>query len=156
MHTVREGYPRRLGGYSQFVRIVSILCLIGAALAVSTTGSAGTAADTTLKVSYWENPARSSNRDVWTLRCAPAGGTLPRPALACRRLEALGAKLFAPVPRGAVCTEIYGGPQVARIIGMVEGDRVWARFSRTNGCQIDRWDRLSPWLLPAVRTRTHR
>ena len=152
MHPVREGYPRRLGGYCQFVRIVAMLCLIGAALAVSTTGSAGTAADTTLKVTYWENPARSSARDVWTLGCAPTGGTLPRPALACRRLEALGAKLFAPVPRGAVCTEIYGGPQVARVIGVVDGDRVWARFSRTNGCQIDRWDRLSPWLLPAVRT----
>jgi hypothetical protein len=152
MYPVREGYPRRFGGYSQFVRIVAILCLIGAALAVSTTGSAGTAADTTLKVSYWENPARSSTRDVWTLRCAPAGGTLPRPALACRRLEALGAKLFAPVPRGAVCTQVYGGPQVARVIGSVDGKRVWAKFSRRNGCQIDRWDRLSPWLLPAVRT----
>jgi hypothetical protein len=133
------------------VRIVAILCLIGAALAVSTAGSAGTAANTTLKVSYWENPARSSTR-VWTLRCAPAGGTLPRPALACRRLDAIGPKPFAPVPRGAVCTQIYGGPQVARVIGMIDGERVWARFSRTNGCQIDRWDRLSPWLLPAVRT----
>ncbi len=152
MHPVREGFPDYDGGYPRFVRIVAILCLVGAALGVSASGSAGTAAETTLKVTYWENPARSSTRDVWTLRCAPAGGTLPRPAVACRRLGAIGAKLFAPVPRDAVCTEIYGGRQVAHVIGMVDGERVWAKFSRANGCQISRWDRLSPWLLPAVRT----
>ena len=56
--------------------------------------------------------------------------------------------LFAPVRRNEVCTQIYGGPAVARVIGTVDGKRVWATFSRTNGCHIGRWDRLSPWLLP--------
>jgi hypothetical protein len=134
------------------MRIVAVLFLIGAALGASASGSAGTAAETTLKVTYWENPARSSTRDDWTLRCNPVGGTLPRPTVACRRLATVGAKLFAAVPRDATCTQIYGGPQVARVIGTVDGERVWAKFSRRNGCQIARWDRLSPWLLPAVRT----
>ena len=134
------------------MRIVAVLCLVGAALGASASGSAGTAAQTTLKVTYWENPARSSARDVWTLRCNPDGGTLPRPTVACRRLATAGAKPFAAVPGDAVCTQVYGGPQVARVIGKVKGKRVWANFNRRNGCQVARWDRLSPWLLPAVRT----
>jgi subtilisin inhibitor-like len=141
------------------MRAVAVLCLTAAALGtsalgVSAAGSAGTSPVTALKVTYWENPAKSSDHQTWTLRCDPIGGTLSRPSVACRRLETLGVKLFRPVPRGAVCTEVYGGPQVARVIGTVEGERVWAKFSRTNGCQIDRWNRLSPWLLPAVRTNT--
>ena len=134
------------------MRILAVLCLVGAALGASASGSASPAAETTLKVTYWENPARTSVRDVWTLRCNPVGGTLPRAAVACRRLASVGAKPFAAVPRDAVCTQIYGGPQVAQVIGTVEGKRVWAKFNRTNGCQAARWDRLSPWLLPAVRT----
>ena len=56
--------------------------------------------------------------------------------------------MFAPVPKDIVCTEIYGGPQKARVIGTVAGHRIWATFTRENGCQIYRWNRLSPWLLP--------
>ena len=102
MDPVREGISDYDGGYPRMVRSVAVLCLVSAALAVSASGSAGAAGaatETTLKVTYWENPARSSTRKVWTLRCTPAGGTLPRPAVACRRLGAIGAKLFAPVPR---------------------------------------------------------
>ena len=56
--------------------------------------------------------------------------------------------LFAPLPKGIVCTEIYGGPQKARVVGTVGSKRIWATFTRQNGCQIARWNRLSPWLLP--------
>ena len=58
------------------------------------------------------------------------------------------ARLFAPVSPKAVCTEIYGGPQKARVVGTVAGKRVWATFTRANGCHIERWNRLVPWLLP--------
>ena len=85
---------------------------------------------------------------TWTLRCDPARGTLARPARACARLAAGGPKLFAPLPPNAVCTEIYGGPQKARVVGVVDGKRVWSTFTRTNGCQIGRWQRISPWLVP--------
>jgi hypothetical protein len=64
-----------------------------------------------------------------------------------------GTALFAPVPKNVACTEIYGGPQTARVIGAVKGNRVWASLSRTNGCEISRWDRLSPWLLPTGGAR---
>ena len=72
----------------------------------------------------------------------------PRPAVACRRLAAGGPKLFAPLPPNVVCTQIYGGPQKARVVGTVAGRRVRATFTRTDGCQISRWQALSPWLLP--------
>jgi hypothetical protein len=41
------------------------------------------------------------------------------------------------------CTEIYGGPQVARVRGYCRGAQVRATFNRTNGCQIARWNRVA-------------
>ena len=58
------------------------------------------------------------------------------------------ARAFAQVPQDAICTQIYGGPQKAVVKGTVGGQRIWASFRRRNGCEIDRWDRFSPWLLP--------
>jgi hypothetical protein len=119
-----------------------------AAVTLVAGGSAGTAAKASLTITYWENGIGSGERVRWTLRCEPTGGTLPRAANACRRLAAGGARLFAPVPFDAICTEIYGGPQVARVVGTLAGRPVWASFNRTNGCNISRWARFSPWLLP--------
>jgi hypothetical protein len=42
-----------------------------------------------------------------------------------------------------VCSEIYGGPQEALVTGTLRGNRVFARFSRTDGCQLERWSRVS-------------
>ena len=78
----------------------------------------------------------------------PAARVACRDRAGVRRLATGGAKLFAPIPVNVVCTEIYGGPQRARVVGTVAASRIWATFTRTNGCQIDRWKRLSPWLLP--------
>ena len=74
---------------------------------------------------------------TWTLRCNPPGGNHPRAAAAC---EQLSAQALRALPRGTICTQIYGGPQTARVRGRVEGEPVDARFSRTNGCEIHRWD----------------
>ena len=126
------------------------LVLVTALLLALAAGSAsaGTQSRTALTVAYWAE-GTSSAKTVWTLRCDPAGGTLKRPARACRHLAEGGRQLFAPVKRGEICTQIYGGPEVAIVSGMLDGRRVWARFQRRNGCEIDRWNRLSPWLLPA-------
>ena len=125
----------------------SLVTVLIAAIAV-TAASAKTTATTTLRVTYWEDSAKPADSVTWTLRCNPARGSLPRPARACARLAAGGAKLFAPLPRNIVCTEIYGGPQRARVVGTVNGRRIWATFARSNGCEIDRWQRISPWLVP--------
>jgi hypothetical protein len=74
-------------------------------------------------------------RREWVVRCP---GAAP-----CARLEEGGRALFLPTPRGIVCTDIYGGPQVAYVHGALAGRHVWARFSRTDGCQIARWSRIS-------------
>ena len=131
------------------MRGIAILALTAAALVASSSGAAANASSaTSLKITFWPAGPDGAQQVTWTLRCNPARGTLRNPAPACRKLASGGVKLFAPVPRDAVCTEIYGGPQVARVVGTVGGKRIWARFSRANGCHIARWDRLSPWLLP--------
>ena len=45
-----------------------------------------------------------------------------------------------PLPRDTICTQIYGGPQRARVKGTVDGSPVASGFSRSNGCEIHRWD----------------
>jgi Subtilisin inhibitor-like len=129
--------------------LVAVLLAVTAA----TTASAATTATTALRVTYWEDVAKPSDSITWTLRCNPARGSLPRPARACARLAAGGARLFARLPRNIVCTEIYGGPQRARVVGTVNGRRIFATFARSNGCEIDRWQRISPWLVPAGGVR---
>lgn len=124
----------------------SIVALVVAVVAAS--ASAAPSSGTSLRITYWENSARPLDRVIWTLRCNPAGGTLPRPVRACTRLLAGGTKLFAPRPKNAVCTEIYGGPQKALVVGTVRGQPLRGVLSRRNGCEIARWQRISPWLLP--------
>jgi hypothetical protein len=59
----------------------------------------------------------------------------------CRSLAGLSAEQLEPVPSGTACTQIYGGPAVARVRGQLHGKPVDARFELTNGCEIERWDR---------------
>jgi subtilisin inhibitor-like len=128
------------------VRASLVAVLLTVTAAAST--SAATTATTALRVTYWADVVRPTESVTWTLRCDPIRGSLPRPARACARLAAGGARLFARLPRNIVCTEIYGGPQRARVVGTVNGRRIFATFARSNGCEIDRWRRISPWLVP--------
>jgi hypothetical protein len=95
-----------------------------------------------LTITVWPQ-GREHASHTWTLRCDPAGGTLPRAASACRRLAAIPVNPFAPTPPRTACTMIYGGPQVARVRGSFRGRRVWATFTRADGCAIARWNRVS-------------
>ncbi|MFD0416603.1 SSI family serine proteinase inhibitor [Streptomyces sp. NPDC127108] len=86
---------------------------------------------------------------TYTLECAPAGGTHPSPDDACERLDQLaaeGVNPFMEVPRDAACTQQYGGPETARVQGTWQGRPVDTTFSRTDGCQISRWNSLVPVL----------
>jgi hypothetical protein len=82
-------------------------------------------------------PARS-----YRLACQPPRGSVPHPGRACALLLRLGARLFAPPPAGVACTQIYGGPATARVVGRVAGRHVDARLSLVDGCQISRWQKL--------------
>lgn len=79
---------------------------------------------------------------VWTLRCDPPGGDHPDPDAACAVLIAATRDPFAPVPPGAICAQIYGGPQQATITGRWRGRAVDARYRRTDACEIARWDAI--------------
>jgi hypothetical protein len=108
-------------------------------LATSVASAAGGA--TSLHIAVWPQGAEGAPH-TWTLRCAPAGGTLPHAGRACARLLAAHAP-FAATPKGSACTMIYGGPQLARVTGTFRGHKVWTTFRRRNGCETARWNRVA-------------
>jgi hypothetical protein len=90
-----------------------------------------------LTVTFWPTGGQGETRTA-TLACDPDGGTHPDPNGACDVLLEHEDAL-EPVAGDVACTEIYGGPQVATLVGSPE---VNASFSRANGCEIARWDAL--------------
>jgi hypothetical protein len=94
---------------------------------------------TRLEISVWRAGTDGPVR-VATVECPVLGDTSMGDT--CDQLDALEDP-FAPLPEGAVCTQIYGGPQVAEVRGTYRGETVNARFNRTNGCEIERWDRIA-------------
>jgi hypothetical protein len=70
---------------------------------------------------------------------------LPDAHAALAAVEQFGEEAFFPVPRpDRICTQQYGGPQVAVVRGVFRGRQVNSRFSRTDGCEIARWKSLAP------------
>ncbi|MGO4586286.1 serine protease inhibitor [Arthrobacter sp. 2RAF6] len=75
------------------------------------------------------------------------GSTLPDPRAALAAVEQFGEEIFFPVPRpDRICTQQYGGPQVALVTGRFRGREVRSRFSRTDGCEIARWRTMAALL----------
>jgi hypothetical protein len=73
--------------------------------------------------------------------------TLPDPAAAIAAVGRFGERIFFPEPGPPkLCTQQYGGPQVAVVTGTFNGRAVNSRFSLTDGCEIARWRALSPLL----------
>jgi hypothetical protein len=100
-----------------------------------------------LTITIWpQGMGEASQR--WALRCGPVGGSHPARTAACAKLLSTP-NPFRPVPTRSVCTEIYGGPNVAIVTGRFRGTRVWAKFQLRNGCEIARWKRVVP-LLPSL------
>ena len=131
------------------MRALAVVSAVVAAACVGGIAASMPAKDVSLTITYWadeqEAPATFTR---WTLRCSPLGGTLPNRKRACAKLSTLPLSAFAPVPKDVFCTEIYGGPQKAVVKGTIGTTRIWASFRRRNGCEISRWARFSPWLLP--------
>jgi hypothetical protein len=117
---------------------IAALLVTGCMGRSSSEGEGDESGSTSLEISV--TPGGEAPTKLWTLRC-PEGGTLPDAAEACSKLESLDDP-FAPVPEDVACTEIYGGPQEADVRGTFQGRPVDARFNRTNGCEIERWDKV--------------
>jgi hypothetical protein len=79
------------------------------------------------------------------VRCK-AGDSSP----ACTAVGRLRVADFAPVPDNVACTQQYGGPDIASVTGTLRGERIDAEFSRTDGCEISRWDGVAPLLEAAT------
>ncbi|TGN74546.1 hypothetical protein E5083_20295 [Streptomyces bauhiniae] len=97
-------------------------------------------------VVHGAGPGRDGVRQLF---CHPEAGDHPDPVAACRVLDEntrWGRDAFAPVPPDSLCTMIDGGPATAHVTGYWAGRPVDATFSRGNGCEIARWDRLVPFL----------
>ena len=129
------------------------LLLLPLVLLVACTGSEGEdalspAPAPTGRLVVEQDPGDGGPARRWTLACEDGGasGDHPDAAAACAHLLAMDDP-FAPLPDDRVCTEVYGGPQTARVTGTWRGDDVDLRLSREDGCAIDQWDSLGP-LLP--------
>jgi hypothetical protein len=70
----------------------------------------------------------------------------PTDSQACGEAAGVSAADLAPTPPDQACTEIFGGPETARIEGTIRGNPVDARFSRSDGCEIARWERVQDLL----------
>jgi Subtilisin inhibitor-like len=98
-----------------------------------------------LRVTYDNGHGVVVNR---LLLCHPAGGSMPSAAQACRHLDVLGGPLGAG-PTREMCSMLYGGPETARVTGTWRGRQVNESYSRSNGCQTARWERMEP-VLPSI------
>ncbi|MFG3256192.1 SSI family serine proteinase inhibitor [Streptomyces sp. NPDC048172] len=138
-------------------RITATLALSFAALASTVTAAPAVSAVSpavhgdhlTVTVKDSGDPSRDGTYELY---CHPAAGDHPDPSGACETLEKAtrwGKDPFAPVPRDSACTKQYGGPATAHVTGRWAGRPVDARYDRTDGCQISRWNDMEP-LLPST------
>ncbi len=108
-------------------------------------GTATTASENELRVELDRGDGSAVAR--YTLVCdGVAGGDHPAAQEACDHLLGLDDP-FAAIPKDAMCTQVYDGPQTARVTGHWRGEPVDLELRRTDGCRIEQWDRLGPLLL---------
>jgi len=124
------------------VALALVLALSIAACGTATGARRQPSSVARLSITVWPQ-GKAEAKTVYTLSCPTGNGTLPAGRAACKKLTHLGARAFAPVPRGTACTLIYGGPQQALVTGRFAGKTIRAVFSRGDGCQIARWSRVA-------------
>jgi hypothetical protein len=113
-----------------------------AAALLASGAAAGTPA-TRLAISVYPNGTEdSSTVHRYRLECGPAGGTIARPARACRILAAR-ADPFARLGPHTRCAQVIDGPQEAFVTGVLRGRRIGAHLSLTSSCETLRWRRLA-------------
>ena len=76
-----------------------------------------------------------------TLDCASAAQSAP-----CAAVAKVTTSELAPTPGNVACSQLYGGPQTATIVGTLRGRHVDAGFSRVNGCETARWGHVKALL----------
>lgn len=69
----------------------------------------------------------------------------PQDQTRCALLKSLTAEDFQ-VPTDRVCAAVYGGPSVAQVYGVLNGQPLNVSLRVTNACEIALWNRLAPAL----------
>jgi hypothetical protein len=121
-----------------------ILAVALAGLLVSCDGSgdalAPEASDLAANLRVSVRPEGSGGPErVRRIECAVLGEDAIDPR--CRVLGGLEPRDLDPVPRGAACAQVYGGPAIARVTGELRGVRVAVEFDLSDACEIARWRR---------------
>ena len=94
------------------------------------------------------DPGDGSAPLTWTLTCVGfVEGSHPQAQAACDHLAGLE-RPFAPLPADVVCSQEYGGPETAHVVGRWGGEPVELDLSRVDGCRIAQWNSLVP-VVPA-------
>jgi hypothetical protein len=120
---------------------------VSALAALLSIAAAAAPAPVTLTVHY---TGASGAGHVAHLRCrgdsARADGFLRTagPATACRRARRIAAFLASRPDPTRICTQIYGGRRRAHVTGTIGTRPIDRRLKRTNGCEIDDWQRAVP------------
>ena len=105
-----------------------------------------------LEIRVWPQgrSIRNPPRRLYTLRCRPAGGTLPHAAAACAKLVRVQ-NPFAPASPLERCVPVSADQETAGVRGIYGGRFVHAGFERYTSCGIRRWDRIA-FLFPVPTT----
>jgi len=77
----------------------------------------------------------------YTLRCAPAGGTVSDAADACARLMKHGISLFGPLPAHVACPMIMASGGRVTVSGTYLGRPLHVTVI-DGGCDLSRWAAL--------------
>jgi len=93
-----------------------------------------------------------SDPQIATLQCGPdassTGFLAGRANAVCESVASHKTLLTEPPDPARPCTQIYGGPEVARVTGAVDSQRVDRGFTRADGCGIADWDKVKMLIDP--------
>lgn len=127
------------------VRSGLIVALLAGLVALAPACAATGAPKANLVIQYQPTTSGASIRlSVACVGARATAGTHPNRKAICSLLAKKGLKIFAPTPTGMACSMIYGGPETARVTGTVGSTRVKGAFSKTDGCQVARWQAALP------------
>ena len=66
----------------------------------------------------------------------------------CAQARGVSELLTSEPDAGRACTQVYGGPETAVVTGMIDGQKIERRFTRTNGCELADYTRAAGLLQP--------
>ena len=126
-----------------FATFLAVVVLAGCGGGDDEPGTSPPAGPTAAELDFVYRADDSAEPERITLSCPGSDRAADE---TCRELGRVPAGTFDPVPAGTACTEIYGGPETLRVSGRLGDETIQSGFSRVNGCEIARWDAVSPVL----------